>query len=320
MILMLIAAWMVLVSPAQSAIHSRSTKIIDQQNIHAKHHVIRKPRISKLSNSRSSNFKSKVARLSTVHQAERLIPSDHPILNAIEKDRSAELIQWLKQGNSANTRIQHKVKESLLERAAVNGSIESFRVLLSRLKSERIVSSKVGRDHRGTPLILILSTLAVPEKANSSRYLGMIDLILKSYPDQVGWKDQAYIGDGRTALHQAAANGNVQLIKILLRHGAHIDSVNSTGESPLHFAARFGRLNALKTLIDHGAKIDHKTKHTQATPLLIAAENGYESIIRELLDRGAKKESKDVFGKTPPERYREYVASYQKRIKNRSSN
>lgn len=283
MIALLLIALMTLPLSAQSAVITRSTKIIESGSV-------------------------------------ALIKPADPILRAIEADRSDQVAKWLSRGHSANSRIQSRVKESLLEKAAVSASAESFKVLLSGLMRERADARQYGRDQRGTPLVLILSTLATPGKKETPLYQKMIDHYLKVNPDQVDWKDKAYIGDGRTALHQAASNGNVPLVNLLLSHGAHTDSINSTGESPLHFAARFGQVSVLKILIKQGARIDQRTKHTRATPLLIAAESGHESIIRELLDRGAKKDVKDAFGKTPPERYREYVASYHRRAKNRSSN
>ena len=301
MIALLLIASMALPLSAQSAVITRSTKIIESGSLAAKSRAV-------------------VAAISAPARTTATVTPDDPILRAIEADRADQVAKWLSRGHSANSRIQSRVKESLLEKAAVSAAVESFKVLLSGLKRERADARQYGRDQWGTPLVLILTTLATPGKKETPRYLQMIDHYLKWNADQVDWKDKAYIGDGRTALHQAASNGNVSLVNLLLSHGAHTDSVNSTGESPLHFAARFGQVSVLKILIEQGARIDQRTKHTLATPLLIAAESGHELIIRELLEHGAKKDVKDAFGKTPPQRYREYVASYQRRSKNRSSN
>jgi ankyrin repeat protein len=120
--------------------------------------------------------------------------------------------------------------------------------------------------------------------------------------------DKAYVGDGRTALHQAAANGNTALIKLLLSCNADVNARNASGETPLHLAARFGHIDSVRDLVAAHARVNELTIHTKATPLMSAAEMGQTSVIRLLMASGANKTIKDAFGKTPPERYKEYMA------------
>ncbi len=232
------------------------------------------------------------------------------ILQAVDRDQENKVKDWLRKGHSSSALVKNKIRESLLDRAASSGSEKVFDVLLTDLESKETSVSYRWKDGRGTPILLSLVSLATPTHSRSGKYERMIERFLKKHADQINAQDKAYIGDGRTALHQAAANGNLVVLKSLLSHGAQINSLNSIRETPLHFAALFGQLAALKILIARGAKLNEKSRHTQATPLLAAAENGHEAIIRELLDSGAKKELKDAFGKTAPERYKEYVASY----------
>lgn len=196
--------------------------------------------------------------------------------------------------------VSKNTAELLLERSS-EGSDCAFESLLNKIEKSTDASSLTWSDRRGTPLLLSLAA------TNSA---GMVDRFLLKHSDQVNAQDKAYVGDGRTALHQAAANGNARILTALLAHGAQVNATNTNGETPLHFAARFGQLNALKLLVSHGANLNLQSKHAKATPLLIAAENGQEAIIRELLYFGAKKEIRDVFGKTAPERFKEYVALY----------
>lgn len=239
-----------------------------------------------------------------------LLDESDPVVKAIDRDQDKIIRKWLVQGHSPLEQIQNKIKETVLERAAMKGSEKVFDLLVSELELSSTVDPKVWRDSRGTPILVEMASVAVPEKKSSIKYERMIERFLVDHSHLINDQDGAYIGDGRTALHQAAANGNARLIEILLSHGALVDSPNLNGETPLHFAARFGRVSSLKLLISHGARIDPKSKHTRSTPLLIAAENGQESIIRELLYSGAKKSEKDIFGKTAPQRYREYVSNY----------
>lgn len=235
------------------------------------------------------------------------IAEQDAILRAIDRDQDQAVKDWLAQGHSPVAIIKNKIQESLLDRAASLGSEKVFEVLLSSIESRGL---KLPRDGRGTPILLSMVTLAMPNQLQVKKYERMIEKFLVKHSDQINLQDKAYIGDGRTALHQAATNGNLVVLKALLSHGAQVNAVNSIGETPLHFAARFGKLETLKMLIAHGAKLNEKSKHTRATPLLAAAESGQEAIIRELLYAGAKKDEKDTFGKTAPERYKAYVANY----------
>ena len=64
---------------------------------------------------------------------------------------------------------------------------------------------------------------------------------------------------GWTPLHDAASNGHVEVMEILLEHGANINdrgeigSKQSEGVTPLHEAAMEGQVEAMTTLLQHGA-------------------------------------------------------------------
>ena len=246
---------------------------------------------------------------STKIVAESISESD-PIVHAIDHDQEKIVKDWLKKGHSACAKVKNKIQESFLERAAAQGSEHVFDVLLNDLEMKGLSSQGLWTDSRGTPILLSLVSMAIPSQPQTPKYERMIARFIKIHSDQVNLKDKAYVGDGRTALHQAATSGNLLVLNNLIENGAQVNEVNAIGETPLHFAARFGKLEVLKILIANGADVEAKTKHTKATPLLSAAESGQERIIRELLDAGAKKSARDVFGKTAPERYKEYVAGY----------
>lgn len=61
--------------------------------------------------------------------------------------------------------------------------------------------------------------------------------------------------DGKTALHYAARNGQVQCIHYLIQeHGHAVDEVSGDGSTPLHLACYGGHLEAMESLIHgHGA-------------------------------------------------------------------
>jgi hypothetical protein len=79
--------------------------------------------------------------------------------------------------------------------------------------------------------------------------LGNIDRV-NQLLDQDGIPDQT----GKTALHWAAAQGNDQLVRLLLDHGFAIDAQDLHGHTPLHLAARNGNLSTVNFLVARGAQ------------------------------------------------------------------
>ena len=58
---------------------------------------------------------------------------------------------------------------------------------------------------------------------------------------------------GWTALHYAATNGHLTLIRFLLEQNAYIDAEAPSGTTPLMMAAHYGTPEAVKLLLDEGA-------------------------------------------------------------------
>ncbi|CAL1532320.1 unnamed protein product, partial [Lymnaea stagnalis] len=122
-----------------------------------------------------------------------------------------------------------------------------------------------------------------------------------------------------TAIQVAAANGNEQVVRLLIMRGAGLDKSNIFGWTPLLQASRYGHTNIVALLHQHQADIHTKTRygtsammlaakggHLQTlkfliesgvdmngvgdgcefTPLLVAAQHGHDAVLRVLLDRG----------------------------------
>ena len=96
-------------------------------------------------------------------------------------------------------------------------------------------------------------------------------------------------GDGMTALHWAASQGNVDLASLLLYAGADVEAVTRIGEyTPLHVASRSGQPAVVKRLLEAGADVTRRASVTGATPLHMAAASGNAESVTLLLDKGAE--------------------------------
>lgn len=96
-----------------------------------------------------------------------------------------------------------------------------------------------------------------------------------------------------TPLFDAAEGGHVQIMRILLAHGASISATRLRGLTALHIAARNGHTEAVRVLLDHGSDI-HAVAHRRNTALQHAVAGNHLDMLELLLGRGASEAAKDV--------------------------
>lgn len=83
---------------------------------------------------------------------------------------------------------------------------------------------------------------------------------------------------GATALHRAASKGNLQCVNILLgEYKARVDMMDSEGNTPLYLACEEERVEVVKVLLKHGANPYAKNKQ-EKTPI-DASYGALESLI-----------------------------------------
>ncbi|KAL0219904.1 hypothetical protein P9112_005557 [Eukaryota sp. TZLM1-RC] len=75
---------------------------------------------------------------------------------------------------------------------------------------------------------------------------------------------------GQTALHIASASGNPSTVRVLLLHGASVDSSDNNLRQPLHYAALSGSVEVCRFLVAADALVDIPDIN-QLTPLALAA-------------------------------------------------
>jgi ankyrin repeat protein len=101
-------------------------------------------------------------------------------------------------------------------------------------------------------------------------------------------------GDGMTALHWAALNGDAELASMLLYAGANVGAKTRIGGyTPLHLAAQIGNAAVIAPLIAAGSPVAAATS-TGATALMQAAHSGSADSVRILLENGADPNIKET--------------------------
>ncbi|KAK2709314.1 hypothetical protein QYM36_013100 [Artemia franciscana] len=94
----------------------------------------------------------------------------------------------------------------------------------------------------------------------------------------------------REPLHDAAAEGKLDMCQLLLSKGAGIDTLDNKGYTPLHWAAKRGQICVAKYLLKKGANLHLKSKKFEdcgQTPLHVAAAQGNIGMCQLLVSKGA---------------------------------
>ena len=164
------------------------------------------------------------------------------------------------QGKDGNTALMHAANKTScyleqFQKSKIKSNIKNFtrdeefadmeKCMFSLIDAGADPSLKNDRD--STALIL------------GANILNFVKKMIKTGVD-INWEDK----DGKTALTQAAASGNIECIETLIEAGAEI---NRGSPTPLMAAAKDGHVECVKLLIQEGADLN------------IRNENGYTALI-----------------------------------------
>jgi ankyrin repeat protein len=107
-------------------------------------------------------------------------------------------------------------------------------------------------------------------------------------------------GDGMTALHWAAMNGDTELAQMLIVAGANVKATTRLGTyTPLYLASQQGHGGVIAALLKAGGDVKAGTPNG-TSPLMVAAASGEVAAVRVLIDHGADVNAKDgVRAQTP---------------------
>jgi ankyrin repeat protein len=179
----------------------------------------------------------------------------------------------------------------------------------------------------------LLALTALPHPACAGAYDDMLFAVRENRTEAVfdllrrGMDPNTADPSGTTLLMYVAANGNEQLLEILLANRANALKQNKYGDTALALAALNGHLNVVRRMVDYGAQINgpewnalhyavfnghaeivrflvskgarlNTPAPNQQTPLMLAARNGHPEVARLLLEAGADRDVGDSDGNT----------------------
>jgi len=126
---------------------------------------------------------------------------------------------------------------------------------------------------------------------------GNVELV-RSLLDRGADIDSRHPESNVTALMRAAEKNYSEILKILLDRGANLDLQDSKGRTALFLATPEDYKEIVALLLEKGA--DHSTRDGTygGTALMMAAANGYEEIVKLLLKKGADLNIRDNDGVT----------------------
>lgn len=204
-----------------------------------------------------------------------------------------------------------------LHAAARSGNIRVAQLLLNT-KSDLRKEQLSKRDRKGsTPKDVAFFTahfdmhkyLRAAETENQGHSLTTIDMLTTAI--EAGKLEKvrrllanesididALLDGSQPALHLALQEQQIEMVKVLLQHGAKIDSIGYHGWTPLHIAAAIGNLELTKLCLSHGANIQAVT-YTAQTALHKACSSKSVQVVKELLEAGADKEAENERGMRP---------------------
>ncbi|XP_029877226.1 ankyrin repeat and SOCS box protein 3 [Aquila chrysaetos chrysaetos] len=94
---------------------------------------------------------------------------------------------------------------------------------------------------------------------------------------------------GWVPIHEAAAHNSSECLRLLVHAAPSDDYINSKtfeGLCALHLSARHGSLESIRVLLEAGADPNEVTTEA-TTPLFLAVENGHADVVKFLLQHGA---------------------------------
>jgi uncharacterized protein len=145
-------------------------------------------------------------------------------------------------------------------------------------------------DRNGTPALVI---------AVSGKDAAGVQLLLDAGADpNTRHSDTAGKFRKTPAVQFAAANGSVEILRLLAKGGADLNAADATGVTPLMSAAYMGHEDVVDALLTAGAPLEGRDE-AGYTALIFASNAGKAAVVQKLLTAGADANARALDDSTP---------------------
>lgn len=188
---------------------------------------------------------------------------DAALMVAVRNEEVGNVKRLLEEGAQADV-VSAGESAFPLEVAAVAGNAEIVRLLLehdavpdSFRGADAPLWAALLHDHEAAATLLVDAgaTIDLPMRKGMSTFycavmLDYAELVSKMVAHEA---DIHAPGPQGSPLHEAAENGNLALVKLLVANGADLNRINDLGETPIFLAAERHHFEVLQWLVDKGA-------------------------------------------------------------------
>jgi ankyrin repeat protein len=191
----------------------------------------------------------------------------------------------------------HRVMALELRTAILNGDSSKVQTILEHNPARH--ATRLMDTHRGTAAHFIIRN-GCGEEGTERERLDLLRILDSAAGAQVDWN--ATDSSGRTPLHLACSpmRNYVGIADFLLEHGADPNLLDETGCSPLHDAAAEGMTDLVKVLLRNTRTDPRLPGNSSRTALHKAAYRGQFEVVNLLLSRSPETvDPRDANGLTP---------------------
>ena len=207
---------------------------------------------------------------------------DESVLYIAAESSSLEIVNALLE-SGADANIQGGYEWTPLQVACSRGSVDIVDILL-----EYGANARISGGHSGSPLQaacacpslqIVKLLVGVPVDVN---YVGK--KLAASYMLNIS---DHRLGDGNvSALYLASAARDLEMVELLIKHGASMKIYGGRCDNPLQLASKNGDHAIVEILITAGIDVNRKGG-IFGTSLVAACRSGYTGVVKVLLDYGA---------------------------------